>query len=395
MHFRSLAFTSTLAITLALPIAAFAMQSQTLEFAQGQLNAKWEGLGAIQMRQVPSGILLSSTGTGKFVTPTALGVFPQTGVLITSAERDTTVYFTWTFTDDPAEIEYAVRIDLSAGSATATPFSLADNPYWKKGGKTVGLVLPPGSTLLLHSIELQQLNVAEKTVEAVRSFWTFDSYRPYSINFVWGPEIVTNPIARANLFQNLPPKALSGTYVLNGILVAGLLIIALVLYYKSGGNKKRRLIHASCILVLAVWILLDLRMGSEFLSWVKADHDAYISAPAGRKTFRERDRFYDFAEFARPYLQDRQSYIFLAQQQWPYLGNLRYLTYPAIPGISIETDDTWVIYDRPDMDIDAAGQITLDGEAVSTQGTLLGRFDAHSFIFRTDEPDAEPSQPQS
>ena len=136
------------------------------------------------------------------------------------------------------------------------------------------------------------------------------------------------------------------------------------------------------ILVLAVWILLDLRMGSEFLSWVAHDNRTYISVPAGSRTFRDRERFYDFADFAAPFVFDRSSYLFFTDREWPYLGNMRYRTYPAIPGNAIDKDDTWVIFHRPDLGVDNAGRITMNGEPVTAPGKILGRFDDSSFVFR-------------
>lgn len=135
--------------------------------------------------------------------------------------------------------------------------------------------------------------------------------------------------------------------------------------------------------LLAVWVLFDLRMGLEFLGYVGSDFSSYISKTESTRVFRDRDRFYDFATFIAPYVGDRDSYIFFAEQQWPYLGNMRYLTYPSIPGIDIERDDTWVIYRRPDVGVDSEGHLTIDGQIVSEPGNILGRFDETSFIFRT------------
>ena len=139
-------------------------------------------------------------------------------------------------------------------------------------------------------------------------------------------------------------------------------------------------------ILLAAWVLLDLRMGSEYLSWIAHDRTTYIEAPPETRTFRDRKRFYDFASFASPLVSDRKSYIFFGERQWPYLGNMRYLTYPAIPGIDVTHDDTWVIYRRSDVTVSSARQLMIGGEAVTEAGTILGQFDDHSFVFRTDLP---------
>jgi hypothetical protein len=235
----------------------------------------------------------------------------------------------------------------------------------------------------LHAVDFLRWSLLEQMAQATTSFFVFDEYRPYSINFVWGPLLAMNQLEAESLYQTLPPRQLYAMVPLNLILALGLLLITVWHFKKSpAGSRKRRIVRHGIVLVLALWILMDLRMGSEFLSWVKHDHTTYISAPAGVREFRERGRFYDFGAYAKNLVSDRTTYVFLAQQQWPYLGNMRYITYPSIPGFDIENDDTWVIYDRPDMNVNAAGQITIDGEPVTPAGQILGRFDATSFVFR-------------
>ena len=125
-----------------------------------------------------------------------------------------------------------------------------------------------------------------------------------------------------------------------------------------------------------------LSMDLQFFSWVIDDAREYIHAPYETRTFRDRGGFYDFAAFAQSFISDRTSYIFLAERDWPYLGNMRYLTYPSIPGNAFTKDDLWVIYNRPDIRLNEHNQLISDGVVLSNPGKVLGIFDATSFIFQ-------------
>lgn len=238
-------------------------------------------------------------------------------------------------------------------------------------------------------MDVMRWSLTEKLSEAARSFFIFDEYRPYSINFLWGPMLALNPTERHAVFQDLPPQQIYAMYILNIGLLITLGIIILIVSVRRTPDRKRVTAKAFGFVVLTVWILMDLRMGSEFLTWVNHDRTRYISATREERSFRDRGQFYDFAEAVKPFVSDRTSYVFFAQQAWPYLGNMRYLTYPSIPGINVEEDDTWVIYDRPDLKVSAEGQITVSGDPVSKTGRILFDYGEGSFVFRTLAP---PSQ---
>lgn len=306
-------------------------------------------------------------------------------MLLTTVDAETRAHFVVITAAAPESSQpsfvwssYSVPFSLATGQTEVTDISLEGK--WKPGEKQVGILLPPHTTIFLRSIELVQQNIFERGLEAARSFWVFDQMRPYSINFVWGPQIGWNASERAHLYDVLPPVYQSGTLMIYGILIV--LIAAFIGYGRLRKIPRTTTVQRICVLLIGVWILLDARMGSEFLSWVWHDRETYIAVQPGERQFRDRDAFYDFADFAAPFVADRESYVFFAEYPWPYLGNMRYLTYPSIPGIDYMNDDTWVIYRRPDMGVDALGQMTIDGEAISPPGTILGRFDKDSFIFR-------------
>lgn len=384
--------TLTVAGLLCAPATSFAMQTQSFEFRAGEINATWEGKGPITMQQRPDGILLRSTGTGLFITDDELKIDPQLGSLTISNEKASSAFLFWVYDRDENGTNYTQPIFLPRGEKITTSFSLSEVENWHPYAKKIGIALTPGTQILLHRIDFNALNPFERMLERVRSFWTFDQYRPYSINFLWGPQIANNPALRNTMLLDLPPKALSGTYAISLTLAAILLASWAWVKVRPSEERRKKAILACGVFLLAAWMLFDLRMGLEFLGYVGSDISSYISKTESTRSFRDRDRFYDFASFVSPYVSDRDSYIFFAEHQWPYLGNMRYLTYPAIPGIDFLRDDTWVIYRREDVGIDPEGRLTIGGEIVSEPGTILGRFDASSFVFRTNN---QPTPPPS
>ncbi len=368
-------------LSLTIPGGAFAMQTQTLDFAEGRINADWVGQGDIKMQQAKDGILLETgNGTGLLLTTLAANFQPQASVIQAASPVPSRFYFAWIMTSGPGHSTFTMPINLTTGTEEEQDFSLQRETEWRTGEKKIGIVLPPHTTIMLMRIELKKWNMFEQSLEVVKSFWTFDELRPYSINFVWGPQVGLNSFERSQLYTNLPPAYYSGTLILNAAII--LILLAIGATGKVRKTPQRNVILQCAVVLFAGWILLDVRMGSEFLSWVWHDRETYIAADAEERTFRDRDRFYDFAEFSKQYLKNRNSYVFFAEHPWPYLGAMRYVTYPSIPGIDYFTDDTWVIYQRADMGVDQAGHMTIDGQSVSPAGKVLGRFDKNSFIFR-------------
>ena len=365
---------------LSLPAGAFAKDSLIFEFSEGKVNATWTGHGLIKMQKDPAGVILSTTGTGIFLTDLPEDFYPQAAEVTVSAKRREQIYFVWIYKDDPERENFDVPMTVPPGKPNVILFSLSDRKDWKSRPKEIGLALPPNTEVIAHRIELISWSPLEMFFDRIKSFWTMDSYAPYSINFLWGPELASNPVQRKVLFDSQPPAGFSATLILNSAL---LLLAISALFFDKAGRQRKRFYKIAAGLFFLFWLVLDLRMSSEFLSWTAHDYRTFISEPVNARTFRDRGRFYDFAEYVRPYLFDRSSYVFFATSMWPYLGNMRYLTYPAIPGIDYDNDDTWVIYGRPDVTVGTSNNLVMDNEIISEPGRILVRFDDSSFVFRT------------
>lgn len=241
--------------------------------------------------------------------------------------------------------------------------------------------------VLFKHIKFFRYNILEEMLGAWRSFWRMQSFQPFTINILHGPVIIRD-IGPYHLAPSQHVLARS----VNAYLVVGLSFfgIALLFYgfYRIAkkGEKwtviRPRLLHVFFGSVLAVWLLYDLRMGSEFIRNVADDHWNFIQAPPLQQKFRDVGNFPAFAEGAREHLQGVEQYEFFARDRWPYFGMMRYETYPAKPNPGEPSSDVWVIYDRKDMIVGNDGRLMLSGQAITEPGEVLWRFDQRSFIFR-------------
>ncbi len=368
--------------------AAFAMQEQVFSLAKDEVNANWTAYNDLSAAAVENGVAMTARETGVFMANIMIERPAQAMIITTSSDKEQTVHVAWIVGDNVQQgMWYRTNVTIKAGEGVETAIALNAIPEWKNDASYIGIELPQGTALTLHSIRLLHASLPEQLREAFLSFWTFDAFRPYSINFGWGPQIAVTAVQRMTMFDTLPPRALSATYVLYVLMIA--LLAACVLAGRLLHNiysRPRFIVTASLCVMVIGWVFMDVRMGSEFLSWMMRDMQQYIAAPVEERTFRDRHRFYDFAAFVAPLVADRKHYVFFAEVPWPYVGNIGYITYPSLPSDAIERDDTWVIYRRNDMKLNAANELESDGKVVSAPGEVIGRFDDSSFVFRLSSP---------
>jgi len=380
---------------LSVPGVLRAETSKLFDFRAGMINAEWRGAGDISVEKQADGIWLrSGSSTGMILTDAEPPFFAETALIIASAETPTKVLFIWFYPEkEDGGLTSYYDVNVSSDSENHRTLLLSRHPDWRKEKKTMGFLLPPHSSIVLHRIEFKQWNLWDTVVSALRSVTQLDDYRPYAINFTWGPQLGLNPPEVTELYQNVPPIATSGIWVVTLFIIFCILLYLLSRTSYAIWMRKYYSLMTLLWIACGTWLLLDLYMGVQFLSWVKEDHDAYISGESGFRTFRDRDAFYDFAEFVRPLVTGRERYIFIAETPWPYIGNIRYLTFPSIPAFNLQEDDTWVIYDRSDITLDSTNQLMMGGDVITNPGEVLGIFDEGSFVFRgTFIQHSEPQQ---
>ena len=227
----------------------------------------------------------------------------------------------------------------------------------------------------------------EKIAAVWRSFWTFESLNAHSINLIFGPVITTDGGPFDKIFQWQTYATSANAYFLLLIALAGIALLFYAFVQTHRGrdwtSARRSLLINYFLLIGAIWLLYDFRMGLEFVRNVAQDHVQYIAAPVSERTFREHGRFYDFVEFADEFIADREGYEIFLPDIWPYYGAIKYLTYPRKPNKDEPIYDTWLIFDRWDIYVDDGRLFGVDVDApFSRRGEILERFDDTSFIFR-------------
>lgn len=368
------------------PATTHAKTSTLWDFRDAASIQTWQGDAGIQAAIVEEGFAIRTTNTAGISTPLNRTRYDALKITYAS-QRDTNINIAWP-KEPGSQEQFIATIFLPRSSRPQTiAHDLTHYREWKGSASKLGIVFEPGTEITLQSVELVSFNLFEKLGSALMSFWSFDRIRPSSINFLWGPRVASNPILRDTMWLSAKPYGMSGMWFVYIVIGCG---CGLVLW-KRGKIQQRVFLKSCCMLLAACWILLDLRMGAELISYARSDRDRYIYRDVGHRLFRERGMFGDFAKNVDAIVQDGQDYVFLADQRWPYLGLMRYETYPSIP-VHFDRDlseiDIWAVYQRSDIGITDQNEIVLGDTVVSAPGQVTDVFDhdaftAPTFLFST------------
>lgn len=227
----------------------------------------------------------------------------------------------------------------------------------------------------------------EKFQGAWKNYWTLEPLRSHMVNVLIGPVVVPDPRPSSENREMLPLRTSVNAYFILFLALAGIALLFFGVFLARFRNLPWRDIRRMILIRLffcigAVWIFYDVRMGLEFLYGVRLDQEQYISRSPETRTFRDLGRFYDFTAFAKPHVSDREWYELFAPDAWQYFGLMQYFTYPSLPNDGDPVSDTWVVYGRSDITIGSDQRLYYAGQAFTRNGTILGRFDDASFVFR-------------
>ena len=277
------------------------------------------------------------------------------------------------FTIQPAPEPRPLGLDLSRYN------------QWDPQADVIGIVFPEGGRVLIAEVRLKHWSVTEKAAELWRSYWTLDTFTRYSINFLWGPLLTTNRITRETLFSQLPPSGKSINRYIYVVMGIGLLTVLIAQFQHD--RKRRATLLSFVVLCAVLWITYDLRMGVEILSYAKHDLDTFVRKPLGERTFRYMADFHDVLERALPRLREEERFGFLSDSAYMLDSSMIYMAYPSLPVLSNESHDgidTWLVYMRSDVTVDAQGRLTNpDGSPATAPGKILERYNSSSFLFTT------------
>jgi hypothetical protein len=344
---------------------------------------------------LPNGIRIQTTVTGTIVRPLALPHGIDVVELMYVSPTGGTPSLIWQLPGSDPRQYYQIPISLqpSAASTTST-IVLSAIGHWSTHPTAIGLQVPPGTDITLNTLTLRGWSGGEKLLEAIRCFWTFDVFKAHSINFLWGPLLCSSPVARENLYHQQPPAAHSGMRTIYAILAAGAAVIAIRWWFT---RDRRRAVRQILVLMLALWVILDVRMGLELQRNWLVDVQSFLREPVGRRVFRTIRFLPDFATTSRGILADQPRYVLLSPTTDTFMNFMRYQTYPSRP---VEPRDgsgasIWMVYERPDLPIDAEGRITEDGVPLSPPGSVIHEFMKGTYIFRATPSGSQQNKPAS
>ena len=373
-----------LAVFLLLPASVLAKQETLWNFLDGNVPGRWEVKGGIPA-PVPTadGLHIRTDRKGYIIRPTEVShpieqieltyVSPM-NVQISLLFRSQDAYY------DMPLLELPVSLQPTEEPRTITlDVSRYDN--WDPATADIGLAFSPGTEFGLREIRLTGYTLPGKAWQGFLSFWEFDAFKPYSINFLWGPHLAFTPAQRAHIFDAASPSGARGNLAVFALIgITAMTALALRWSGKCNARSSARIV---LIGIAALWVLYDIRMGAEFIGYARNDVQTYWSKPLLERTFRTHLNFQAFAQWVAPKLADEQQYVFIPPVE-EFVDFMRYSTYPALPIRPEAADDSvrsWVIFANPDVMLSDEGRLTLNGEPISPSGRVVDAYDPDSFVF--------------
>ncbi|MFH1670023.1 MAG: hypothetical protein ABIA92_00360 [Patescibacteria group bacterium] len=365
------------------PLSANALEKNIFNF-EGDVPGQWEIRDFDVAKSTPQGLQISTNKDGRMTTRTefrrsieAIGLKFQTNQSMEAA-------LVW---KDPAIageglVNFPFIIEGNK-EVQVIDIDLSNSRFWTSHATEFGLAFPRGSNVILKELTFYNWNSFEKLWHGFVSFWTFDMFTSHSINFMWGPWLTFNPIARAVMHYKDPPIGHYGGWVWY------ILLCAVGLWCLWKWKHGRAALPFFFFSFLGLWLLFDLRMGAELLSYVRNDWRDFILAEHGERSLRSHLTFPDVVEESFPYLENEPYYIFLGPPgETVFFSIMRYLTYPNLPiesGSRMQKAHMALIFGR-DSTQKEHGPLLVGAETVrSGSGSVIKEINEFSSIIRFEE----------
>jgi hypothetical protein len=387
---RRLWLTLGCTILLCVPGMTHAMSGLLLDF-RGQVPVDISVLDGWKAEPTPHGLHIVAPVDGRLLinNPTA---FPIDGIFLQIAVRENQdAQLLWQHRDKPAGTYVRLPLVLEPNSEEIAHVSIDAKSYnqWDPHTSAIGLALPAGSEIYLQGIEFLSFSTWEKLQAIWQSFWKFDTFSGYSINFVWGPIFTSTPLGLENLFTELPPRGLPAVqlgYVV--LLIAGALCFAINRRWSQWSRFAitRRLAPGTVLLVIvatSLWLIIDIRMGSELLSYAWYDYQTQIRPPADDREFRGFKDIHAIIGRALADVSGIETFGLVAPPASAVQPILRYRAYPQL-----FTEDTksnvrdWLVLARPDVTVDEKGMLRQGDIVLLGPGKIISRYSSMSFYYR-------------
>lgn len=381
------------------PCIASAKQETALNFQQG-IPGTWEKGPCLSAQQSPEGFALATTTErcSIFRATRDLRHPIETLSLTVLSPTQTEIVFLWHRQGTPNNhmVELPLVLQSLDGPQTMD-LNLPRYPQWDPSTDRIGFALPKNSSFILQNITFTQWSLRDKTLAAFRSFWTFDTFRPYAINFLWGPVIGWNPVWQEQLFASIPPVGWSASRAFLSLLLP---LGALCLLLCSRRQWKPSTCRSASILFgtmfVGFWLLFDVRMGLELLSYVRTDWATFLLKPPSERHFRVFENFNAIAEESIPLLNTSPQYGFVGPRGAPFGSLMRYYTYPVRPLSPSDPEEQrahlrhWLVAFRDDARISPQGELFLGNTLLAGPGVIVKEFGQDAFLFEVTDPAPSP-----
>ncbi|MBI2117836.1 hypothetical protein HYT95_02955 [Candidatus Peregrinibacteria bacterium] len=144
------------------------------------------------------------------------------------------------------------------------------------------------------------------------------------------------------------------------------------------------------------WLLFDVRMGLELLSYVRTDWATFLLKPPSERHFRVFENFNAIAEESIPLLNTSPQYGFVGPRGAPFGSLMRYYTYPVRPLSPSDPEEQrahlrhWLVAFRDDARISPQGELFLGNTLLAGPGVIVKEFGQDAFLFEVTDPAPSP-----
>jgi len=218
-------------------------------------------------------------------------------------------------------------------------FDFSNSQYYSQIPKNSEIILvfnwKVSSELLKY--EVVRNSFWENFISKWNNFWTFDTFKPYTINLLYWPKIWWKSVN--TLFYWI-----------------FILWLIFFIWYWYINWKEKNIFRNIFILWLVLWGIYDIRMTSEINKYYLDDYKNYISQENWEKFFRDRGYFYSFLDFVKKNLDWKikkfEQISFYTDNSWPFPWSAKYFLYPYIVEKNKITEKIFVIYWYKNFKID-------------------------------------------
>ena len=346
--------------------------------------------GLTDVHESPEGLVIRTDTDGYVAWPDhPLGAPAEVLTLTAKSAVPMQAVFMWQPVDGGEGLYQLPFVIPASENGASVDVVLSDYPMWDWRTDTVALRFPAGADVTLVEMDFRHWSPMEKFIEGWKSFWTFDDFRAYSINFLWGPLIAGNPVARANLYATLPPFAWSALRVMYAILaVVGVIAVAA----RVIARDRALALGIFAAAFAGCWLFFDLRMGLEIVSYAKDDWRSYVLQSPDDRRLRTHDNLYAIIDRILPTIQAYDRYALYSPVGSVIYPNLRYAAYPSVPVLNPSSSSGVqlnVIMGAQGMYVDELGRLARvtasgSGEVLSAPGHIVQQINENAFLFVTD-----------